>query len=76
MELGRGHRASTHPPGTHSQYSPLECERGGTPGVLPLFFPSILGCQVNEFSSEELGQSHETKRFQYFDQFLLGPITS
>jgi hypothetical protein len=47
---------------THSSYSLLECERGGSPGVIPSFFLSILGCQVNEFSSSELDQSHKTPR--------------
>jgi hypothetical protein len=40
--------------GTHSAYSLVECEEGGTRHTFYLFFTSILGCQVSEFSLAEL----------------------
>jgi hypothetical protein len=52
--------------GTHFQYLPLECERGGTRHTFSLFFHSILGCQVSEFPSAELAQSQETQRNKHF----------
>jgi hypothetical protein len=46
---------------------------GGVPGGnSPLFYP-YFGLPFDVFLGR---RSHETKRFQYFDQFLLGPITS
>jgi hypothetical protein len=62
--------------GTHFSYSLLECERGGTCSPFSLFFYSILGCQVSEFPSEELAQSHETPRFQYFNHSGVGPLVA
>jgi hypothetical protein len=62
--------------GTHSSYSLLECERGGSPGVIPLFFILILGCLVTEFPLSELAQSHETPRFQYFNGSRAGWLRS
>jgi hypothetical protein len=49
---------------------------GGTPGVLPLFFPSILGCQVSKFLSKNLDQLDQTPRFQYFDKSSGGRMHS
>jgi hypothetical protein len=45
---------------------------GGLDTLFPLFFYSILGCQVSEFSSTDLGQSHETPRNKHF-RYTRGP---